>query len=751
MIRARLKAISRALAALLLAASALGGLPSTVAADDRPTIKVDPATQTVAPGQAVTVTLVQSAAITTTGAQVTVNFDPKLLQLKDFALAQPYASASAVFAFGNVDLGTANNKSAALKRANKFGTLDSVAGFLLPGSGTLAAGDTAFLTLSFVGQPGAGGEAAINLAKGQMLDETGQVLDPHLNPGAVTVGEGGAPGGSGPLPSGSAEASAEPSGIPSEAPATPPTSPTTAVLFSVAPTSLTLAKGDSARIFLIADADGNISSAAADLTFDPKALQITGIEVGPSWSGATTIAVATDAAKRGVDGAVQEANTTGVLHQVGAFFTPGTEDLPYGEGVVVSVLVQASTDIKATPISIDKAAALGASGETLADAAIDPASRTPLPPKAFELDPLLVGLVAVLLVVVGGPIILVRTGRVPTRVRRRWPFYVALLLALVPVGLFLGLVALMVVNSAPVLADPGLKALLGPDYSSKYSGQDLGQFGLQPALFGTVLMALIATAIAVPIALTLAVVAVDFPMGPITRLVRPAVSLMSGIPPIVYAVSVPAFITLFMIPKFAGNTTYPDFNAALIGADPATWPPADVPFNAGSFPWDLTGTSNSTLLAGLLVGLFLVPFTTPLFVDALRDVPRAAREASLALGASRTYTIRRVVLPRALPAIAGAITLGVLKALGDTLIVAFAAGWAAEHVPSPIFDVLERTPSLAAQGTGQILSVESLGASCLPAECAVGYTSGLFLLLVAGVVVVVMSYLQARGRRRVAV
>src|SRR5262249_47441756 len=155
-------------------------------------------------------------------------------------------------------------------------------------------------------------------------------------------------------------------------------------------------------------------------------------------------------------------------------------------------------------------------------------------------------------------------------------------------------------------------------------------------------------------ALALAIVAVDFPMGPIGRLVRPVVGVLGGIPPIVYAVSVPFFITALMIPKFAANTTLNGFSAGAVGADPATWPPADVPFSAGGFPWDTTGSAVANLLGGLLIALFLVPFVTPLFVDALRDVPRAAREASLALGATRIYTIRRVVLPRALPALLGA-------------------------------------------------------------------------------------------------
>jgi phosphate transport system permease protein len=430
------------------------------------------------------------------------------------------------------------------------------------------------------------------------------------------------------------------------------------------------------------------------------------------------------------------------------FFPPGAHDLPSGEGVFVSVLVKGKVD-GTSSLSVGNAAVLGVSGETI-PVAVDAASLTKPSEKAVVFDPVLVGLIVILLAAFLVGTLIVRSGRIPVRVRRRWPYYASLLLGLIPVVLFGGLVLMLLVNSAPVVNDPGVAALFGSEYSSKYSGQNLHLFGLLPALWGSVLITLVAVAVALPISLALAIVAVDFPLGPITRLIRPLVGILSGIPPIVYAISVPIFISLVMIPKFAANSTFSTFDPASVGANPAAWPRPDVPFSAGALPWDLTGVANSTLLGGLLVALFLIPFVTPLFVDALRDVPRASREASLALGANRTYTIRRVVLPRALPAITGASMLAVLKALGDTLIVAFAVGWSAENIPQPLFDILERATSLAAQSAGLIGSFETLDAQCLPAECAVGYSGALLLLLFAGVVVVVISYLQARGRRRVA-
>ena len=739
--------LSAALVAVLLALATFVAGAGSVSADDQPTMKVDPATQTVAPGQEFVVNVIQSATVATTGAQVNVTFDPKLLQMKDFELGTAYTSASAVFAFGNVDMGTTGNKDATITRANKFGTLESAAGFLLPGSGTIPAGDTVFLKITFVARAGQKGQMNLGLGHASMIGGTGDALAPHVLNGVVIVGQG-VPGGSsspGSSPLASASETASPSAAQTEAPASP-VSPTTAVKVSVDPTSITLQAGMPARVFLIAASDGDISSVAADLSFDKDKLEITGLEEAPGWGSAIVLA---GVSSQGVAAAIAEANTTGVLRQAGAFFPPGTQELPYGEGVFVSVLVSAKAD-GTSRLSVANAVVLGVAGENI-PVTIDAGDLTAPPPKAIEFDPVLVGLILLILVLVIGGVVIGRSGRIPVRVRRRWPFYVSLILGLIPVLLFLLLVLTLLINSAPVVNSPGIAALFGSQYSSKYTGGNIGLFGLLPALWGSFLIAFVAVVVALPIALALAIVAVDFPMGPITRLVRPIVGILSGIPPIVYAVSVPIFITLFMIPKFAANATSSTFSAAAIGADPSTWPPPDVPFSAGALPWDLTGVANSTLLGGILIALFLIPFVTPLFVDALRDVPRAAREASLALGANRTYTLRRIVLPRALPAMTGASMLAVLKALGDTLIVAFAVGWSADNLPQPLFDVLERTASLGAQGAGLIGSFETLDAQCTAEECAVGYSGALLLLLLAGVVVIFVTWLQARGRRRVAV
>jgi phosphate transport system permease protein len=757
-----------ALLALLIVLVAADGWPSAAAADDRPTLKVDPASQNVAPGQQFTLNIVQSSTLQTTGAQVNVVYDPALLQLKDFALGPVYTSANAIFAFGNAELGTSGKKDLAMARSNKFGTLENAAGFLLPGSGVVSPGDNVFLTLTFVALASASGPTNIGLIRGSMIDAQGNPLDPHLLAGTVTVGAGGSPGPSGSpaasggvVPSGSPGASASASAVPSpmpEATAAPvaPVSPTGPVSLMVAPTSLTLKSGNTARVFIVANADGNLSSVTTDLTFDPGKLEITSMDPGPAWGEATVIAVATDKAKSGVAGAIGEANTTGVLQQAGAFFAPGAQNLPYGEGVVVSVMVKAKAD-GTIALSIGNAAALGVQGESL-KTVIATSSVTKPPEKGVQLDPTLVIPLVLLLVLGIAALVVVRSGRIPVRVRRRWPYYVSLALGMIPVVLLAVIVVTMVVRALPVVTTFGVGILFGSDYFDEAGKPQPGGITILAPLWNTILITVIAAGIGLPVALASAVAAVEFPMGRIGRLVRPVIGMLSGVPPIVYAISVPVFVTAFMIPKFTGNLTSDQFNANIsaavtsIGGDPSTWPPPGVPAGSGglpNLPWSLSDP-NSTLLGGLLVALFLVPFVTPLFVDALRDVPRAAREGSHALGASRVYTLRRVVLPRALPAIGGAATLAVLKAMGDAVILLFAVGTTAGF-GVPLLDVLERNTGLGAWSSAQIGSLDVLQPYCKPAQCAIGYTGALLLLLVAGVAVLVLTYLQARGRRRVAV
>jgi phosphate transport system permease protein len=319
--------------------------------------------------------------------------------------------------------------------------------------------------------------------------------------------------------------------------------------------------------------------------------------------------------------------------------------------------------------------------------------------------------------------------------------------------MFAAIVAIVVINSLPAFDNPGLAALFDTRFVGVWSaeGAVAPAWGLLPALFGTVEITAIALLIALPVALALAIVTTEFATAPVGRVLRPLLGLLSGIPPIVYAISMLVFVQAFMIPKFAANATNSTFSAASIGANPATWPPSGVPFNAGSYPWDLTGDTNSSLLAGILVALLLIPFITPMIADAIRNVPSSAREASLALGANRSYTLRKAILPRAAPAIMSAVMLGTLKAVGDVVIVSIVAGTEADGIPSPLLDIFEHTPGLAAQGANLISPFKTPGAQYSPVSGSVGFLCALVLLVLAALMILLMGYLRERWHRRMGV
>jgi phosphate transport system permease protein len=102
---------------------------------------------------------------------------------------------------------------------------------------------------------------------------------------------------------------------------------------------------------------------------------------------------------------------------------------------------------------------------------------------------------------------------------------------------------------------------------------------------------------------------------------------------------------------------------------------------------DLVVSPNSALAAGIVMGIMLIPFVSSLTDDALTAVPRSMRDGSLAVGATQGETIRKVLLPAALPGIMGGILLALSRAVGETMIVVMAAGLIASLNVNPLASV----------------------------------------------------------------
>src|SRR5262249_43977993 len=172
-----------------------------------------------------------------------------------------------------------------------------------------------------------------------------------------------------------------------------------------------------------------------------------------------------------------------------------------------------------------------------------------------------------------------------------------------------------------------------------------------PVFAGTLLVTAIAMAVSVPVGL-LAAIHLGFYASPRVRaFVKPALEILAGIPTVVYG-----------------------FFAALVAA------PLVRRFGEAV---GLDGASESALAAGLVMGVMIIPFVSSLSDDAITAVPQALRDGSFGLGATRSETIRQVIVPAALPGIVGACLLAVSRAVGETMIVVMAAGRAGQRTPQP--------------------------------------------------------------------
>lgn len=179
-----------------------------------------------------------------------------------------------------------------------------------------------------------------------------------------------------------------------------------------------------------------------------------------------------------------------------------------------------------------------------------------------------------------------------------------------------------------------------------------GAFGAIPVFAGTLLIAFIAMAVAIPIGLLSAIYLAEYASSRLRTWAKPALEILAGIPTVVYGFF--AALTVAPIIRDIGQTM------------------------------GLTVSSESALAAGLVMGIMIIPFVSSLSDDVIFAVPQSMRDGSLALGATRFETIRYVIIPAALPGIVGSILLAVSRAIGETMIVVMAAGLSANLSFNPL-------------------------------------------------------------------
>ena len=209
-----------------------------------------------------------------------------------------------------------------------------------------------------------------------------------------------------------------------------------------------------------------------------------------------------------------------------------------------------------------------------------------------------------------------------------------------------------------------------PRFAGAGAAATEGQFGLVPLLWGTLYISFVALVVAVPIGLLAAIYMSEYAHSKVRAAVKPLLEMLAGIPTIVYGFF--AVITVGPFLNFAGS-------------------------QAG-----LAIQPTSVLTAGIVMGIMIIPFVSSLSDDIISAVPRSLREGSYGLGATRSETIKRVVLPAALPGIVGAILLAASRAIGETMIVVLAAGIAANLTLNPFESVTTITVKIVSQLTGDL-------------------------------------------------
>ncbi|MEX2643790.1 MAG: phosphate ABC transporter permease subunit PstC [Acetobacterales bacterium] len=221
----------------------------------------------------------------------------------------------------------------------------------------------------------------------------------------------------------------------------------------------------------------------------------------------------------------------------------------------------------------------------------------------------------------------------------------------------------------------------------------LGAFGAVPVFMGTLLIAVLAMIVALPIGLFSAIYLTEYANLRFRSVVKPLLELLAGIPTVVYGF----FAVLVVAPAMSR------FGAS-VGIDIAP---------------------NSALAAGAVMGIMIIPFISSLSDDAINAVPQSLRDGSYALGSTKGETIVKVLLPAALPGIVGGALLAMSRAIGETMIVVMAAGLIAKMTLNPLDAVTTVTvqivtlligdtsfdspKTLAAFGLGLVLFTITLG------------------------------------------
>jgi phosphate transport system permease protein len=239
--------------------------------------------------------------------------------------------------------------------------------------------------------------------------------------------------------------------------------------------------------------------------------------------------------------------------------------------------------------------------------------------------------------------------------------------ALVSVATTLGIVIALIPPTVEFFGSVGVREFLTTtEWSPTFAD---AHFGVLPLVTGTLVITCIALLVAVPFGLGAAIYLSEYAGSPTRAVLKPFLEVLAGIPTVVYGFFALTFVTPFL---------------------KAIWPVGDGPqtFNA--------------LSAGLVMGVMIIPLIASLSEDAMSAVPNSLRQGAFALGSTRMHVATRVVVPAALSGIVAAFVLGISRAVGETMIVAMAAGGQPNLTADPLEGMQTMTAFIAAVAIGDV-------------------------------------------------
>jgi phosphate transport system permease protein len=289
------------------------------------------------------------------------------------------------------------------------------------------------------------------------------------------------------------------------------------------------------------------------------------------------------------------------------------------------------------------------------------------------------------------------------------------LCGLLSVGTTIGIVFVLGTEAWKFFGNPEVS--LGEFFGSTRWAPEAGLFGIWGLVSATLTTSLVAMLVAIPVGLAAAIFLSEYASPSAAKVLKPVLELLAGVPTVVYGYFALTFVTPILRNLYQSLVTAVPAIGATLGPEIGVY---------------------NMLSAGLVMGVMIIPLVGSISEDALSAVPRALREASFGLGATKLETTLRVVVPAALSGIIAGVIIGVSRAVGETMIVSLASGAGPNFTFNPIVAAETMTGHIARISSGD-LSYETIDYASL-------FAVGLMLFAMTLVLNLISRYFVNRFR-----